>query len=60
MKKKVYKQELTNNNARWDMSVCVCVCVYIYFFLSTKVILTTTLNTKCNTKTVKSTNQKVE
>ena len=58
MKKKVYKQELTNNNARWDMNVCVC--VYIYIFLSTKVILTTTLNTKCNTKTVKSTNQKVE
>ena len=59
MKKKVDKQELTDNNARWDMSVCVYIYIYI-FFLSTKVILTTTLNTKCNTKTVKSTNQKVE
>jgi UDP-N-acetylenolpyruvoylglucosamine reductase len=33
MKKKVDKQELIDNNARWDMSVCV-VCVYIYNFFS--------------------------
>ena len=52
MKKKVDKQELTENNARWD--------IYIYIYIGTKVILTTTLNTNCNTKTVKLTNQKVE
>jgi hypothetical protein len=56
MKKKVDKQELTENNARWD----IYIYIYIYIYIGTKVILTTTLNTKCNTKTVKLTNQKVE
>jgi hypothetical protein len=32
MKKKVDKQELTDNNARWDISVCVCIYIYIYIF----------------------------